>query len=45
MVLLSMAVARQWLIIDHAVTITDTNVKIALKQGNGVFYAVRAEML
>jgi hypothetical protein len=45
MALKTTAVARQRLNSDHVVTPTDTNATIALQQGNGVFYAVHAEML
>jgi hypothetical protein len=38
------AVAGKGLRCDRAVIPTDTNATIALKQRNGVFYAVRAEM-
>jgi hypothetical protein len=39
------AVARQQLNNDHVVTQTNAKATIALQQKNGVFYAVRAEML
>jgi hypothetical protein len=45
MALQTTAATRQWLSRDHVVTPTDTNATIALKQRNGVFYAVRAEVL
>jgi hypothetical protein len=40
---LKTAVVRQWLSRDHVVTQTRTQ-RFALKQRNGVLYAVRAEM-
>jgi hypothetical protein len=44
MALQTTAVATLWLSNDHVVT-SNTNVTIALQQRNGVFYAVRAEVL
>jgi hypothetical protein len=38
-------VARQWLSSDYVGTPTDTNAVMTQQQKNGVFYAVRAEML
>jgi hypothetical protein len=45
MALQTTAVARQLLSNDHMVTPTETNATIALQQRNGVFYAVRDEVL
>jgi hypothetical protein len=39
------AVARQWLSSDDVVSPTYTDATTALQQRNGVFSAVRAEML
>jgi hypothetical protein len=39
------AVARQWLSSDRVGTPTNTNATVAQQQRNGVFCAVRAEML
>jgi hypothetical protein len=45
MALKTTAVARQWLSSDDVVTPTDKNATTAVQQGNGVFYAVHAEIL
>jgi hypothetical protein len=45
MALQTTAVARQMLSSNHVGTAIDTNGTIALQQRNGVFCAVRAEML
>jgi hypothetical protein len=45
MALKTMAVTRQWLSSDYMVAATDIKATIAVKQSNGVFCAVRAEML
>jgi hypothetical protein len=45
MVLQTTAIAKQFLVSDHAVIATDMNATIALQQMKGVFYAVLAEML
>jgi hypothetical protein len=45
MALQTTAVVRQWLSSDHVGTLTDTNGTIIQQKRNGVFCAVRAEML
>jgi hypothetical protein len=45
MALQTTAVVRQWLSNDPVGIPTDTNTKIALQQRNGVYRAVRTEIL
>jgi hypothetical protein len=44
MALKTISVARQWLIVDHVVTATDTNATMGTIE-DGVFYEALAEML